>query len=71
MGFTQISYPMLLIQRIAGVIERSLASLRQFASGENINLAHTDLVSAAGFRTAVAMECWEAIGEKHRPTGAR
>ena len=62
MGFTQISYPMLLIQRIAGVIEQTLDSLRGFTAGTVTDLAHGDLRSAEGFRHAVAMEEWLAIG---------
>lgn len=62
MGFSQISYPMLLIQRVAGVIEQTLGSLRGLAAGTVTDLAHRNLRSAEGFRQAVAMEEWLAIG---------
>jgi 2-methylisocitrate lyase-like PEP mutase family enzyme len=64
MGFTQISYPTLLIQRVAGVIEQTLESLHRFAFGAAPNLAHPALRSAEGFGRAVAMDEWLAIGTK-------
>jgi hypothetical protein len=61
LGFSQVSYPMLLIQRMAGVIEQTLASLKAFAAGDAAGPAHADLLSPAGFRTAVALDRWLAV----------
>jgi 2-methylisocitrate lyase-like PEP mutase family enzyme len=66
MGFTQISYPMLLMQRIAGIIEASLAGLRAFAAGTASEVAHADLLSPAAFRRAVSMEEWLRIDRDRR-----
>ena len=61
LGFSQVSYPMLLIQRMAGVIEQTLSSLQAFAAGAAEGPAHADLLSPSGFRTAVALERWLAV----------
>ena len=61
MGFSQITYPMALMQRVTGLIEQTLASLRRFAASETTGIAHADLLSPNGFRAAVAMDAWNAI----------
>ncbi len=71
MGFSQIAYPMLLIQRIAGVVEQTLASLRQYAAGERASPALPELLSASGFRTAVELDRWTAIEQGGGPVGER
>ena len=70
LGFSQIAYPMLLIQRIAGVVEQTLASLRQYASGEREAPAHAQLLSASGFRTAVELDRWTAVERSGGTEGA-
>ncbi|HEY4214032.1 MAG TPA: isocitrate lyase/PEP mutase family protein [Steroidobacteraceae bacterium] len=71
LGFSQIAYPMLLIQRIAGVLEQTLASLRQYAAGERASPAHVELLSASGFRTAVELDRWTAIERGGGSEGGR
>jgi 2-methylisocitrate lyase-like PEP mutase family enzyme len=66
LGFTQISYPMLLMQRIAGLLEETLASLRAYAGGELPAPAHQGFLSPEGFRKAVALDRWLDI-EKGNP----
>ena len=69
LGFTQISYPMLLIQRIAGVLEETLHSLNTYAAGEAAAPAHQALLSPDGFRTAVQLERWLEIEQGTGRTG--
>jgi 2-methylisocitrate lyase-like PEP mutase family enzyme len=61
MGFTQIAYPMALMQRITGLLEQTLASLRLYATGETDGIAHAGLLSPKGFQAAVATADWNAI----------
>jgi 2-methylisocitrate lyase-like PEP mutase family enzyme len=61
MGFSQVAYPMALMQRVTGLLEQTLVSLRRFAAGEVSGIDHADLLSPAGFRAAVAMDAWNAI----------
>jgi 2-methylisocitrate lyase-like PEP mutase family enzyme len=61
MGFTQIAYPMALMQRITGLLEQTLASLRLYATGETDGIAHAGLLSPKGFQAAVATAAWNAI----------
>ena len=61
LGFSQVAYPMLLMQRLAGVIEQTLTSLAAFARGERSDVALAELLSPSGFRTAVELERWLAI----------
>ena len=61
MGFTQIAYPMALMQRITGLLEQTLASLRLYVAGETDGIAHAGLLSPKGLQAAVATAAWNAI----------
>lgn len=61
MGFTQTACPMALMQRITGLLEQTLASLRLYVTGGMDGIAHANLLSPKGFRAAAAMAAWNAI----------
>lgn len=69
MGFTQISYPMLLMQRIAGLVEASLAGLRAYAADRAPEIPYMALLNPAAFQRAVEMDEWRAVPASC-PTGS-